>query len=192
MNLEFGDDLDKFNYQAKEFDVYIGDLENSLYNGFDLFVRFREHSPMSGIKISVWKEFYWKGKSEFDMVCLLGHLALKSIIGGKSYCKVTNQYWFSRMNGKRNTLEQIDSERLIKYNSKYYLRKIKDELEFSWNLSVYANRTRGFFVSYKLDFKELVTQVEKNRKKHKSKLKRKIKNQIISEVVGTLNDCDYR
>lgn len=188
MNLDFGEEMDKFKDQARFLDIYIENSEVALDNGVGLFIRYGIHSPMAGIKVSVWSEFYFKEKTEFIMVCLLGHLALKSILGDKPYCKLTNQYWFSRMSGKRSTMEEIDrNSKLSKFSTPYYLNKIKNELEDCWSLTHYGSYTRGFYVSYKMNFKELVNQVEMNRKKYHSKKKKIMKKKIVAEVINNLH-----
>lgn len=166
---------------CKFFGVTTGNHCNTRKNGETLHDSVRQGSPMVGINIEMFFDYYTNHKSEFEDVCLLAFLALKSIIQNKPYCKVTNSYLLSRMDGNAQSFqdENILAESLRKYASRRMLDKIKKELQFNWNVNYYSFYTRGFYVSIdnKLELEKLVFEAEKRRKSTKEK---ELKQRIIS------------
>lgn len=137
-----------------------------------LFSSIDENSPKVGLNIDIWKDYFKNHKSEFDLACLAAFLAIKSILGpNKAYCRLTNLFLWSRMNGYSNTVEDCSelSPCIAKYAAEYQTKKIKDALKIDWSLTLYGINTRGFFVSFKLNKEELAMQVEKSKKSNKLK-----------------------
>ena len=121
-------------------------------------------------------DFYKNNKSDFEKICLLGFLAIKSIVQQKAYCKVTMKFMLARMNGKARTAEFNElPESLKKYSQRYHYTKLKLELQNNWNLVEYSYHTRGFYVSFKLNLEELIYEVEKRRKSRQEKELREAK-----------------
>lgn len=177
-------------YHFKINDFVVKDIAkrgNELYN---LYNETNQKSPTSSISVNriddmgdivelIWTKFYKQEKkqknNEFDKICLLAFLALRSILGKKASCKTNNELWLARMSGK---VEWEGVENLPSYMLKYartkdariyYTSKIKTELEIKWGLVSYSHRTRGFFISFKMNKKDLAFQVEKNRYSNKVK-----------------------
>lgn len=125
-------------------------------------------SPKVGINLSIWRDYYENDKSEFDNVCLLAFLAFKSILGRKPYCKVVNNYWLARMDGKPRSINDFDelSPRVKKYLNEYQARKIKKALENSWGLKTYSYHTRGFYISFKMNLVDLICVAEQLKKSY--------------------------
>lgn len=141
------------------------------------------HAPKVGLNLDIFHDFYNNDKSEFEKVCLLAFLGLKSIIGTKSYCKTDNKYLLSRMNGSAVS-HDIDRlpDALKKYAGEYQLKKIKKELVKHWGLKTYSRYTRGFYVSYALDLENLMYEAEKKRKTNTDK-QRKLEEKAMLEKV---------
>ncbi len=132
--------------------------------------------------VGMTSEMYWdymtNEKSEFEKVLLLGDLAFKSILGAKSYIKLDNKYWFSRMNGSaKSILKDELSPKLQRYLNEYQTKKIKNQLIANWGLASYSRYNRGFYVSYKMSLDDLAYHAEKIRKSTQDK---KIKNDVKS------------
>lgn len=176
-----GSKIERFNVSADYFGVTFGNVANSLKNGESL------HSDHQSCKVffSINKDIYWdfhnNEKSEFEKVCLLAFLALRSILGTKPYCKITNEFLLSRMGGFSGTQTNTPEE-LRKYSNEYQINKIKRELRDNWGLIYYGRYTRGFYVSFNLSLNELVFQVEKKRKSTKEKQYQNEKNQALLEA----------
>jgi len=170
------------------FGVKTGDKEKVFNNGKYLFDRISNKAPKAGINKDVFFEYYFNEKSDFEKACLLAFLALKSIITNKTYCKVTNAYLWSRMDGKSKSITQIDelSEDIKQFANRYQIEKFKNELVLNWNLVYYSRYTRGFYVSFKLKLNDLVFEAEKKRKSIKIKQQKLLQNEALEKALKRL------
>ena len=163
--------------------------DRSFMNGLNLYEVYGDDKPMTGISVPVLLNYQDNHKTEFEDMCLLAFLALKSIVQTKPYCKITNAYWLSRMAGFDTTQEVSQLPKSIQnFNTEYYLRKIKNELEDSWGMTWYGRYTRGFYVSFKLDKKELMFQVEKKRKSRIARNKKLQEKKFLAEIEKELEN----
>lgn len=174
-NLELGNEEDAFKSSAKYFGISFGNPSESIKNGEALYDSLGTGNPMVGIDRDMLFDYYKNHKSEFEKRCLLGYLAIRSILMDKPYCKTTNDNWFSRMDGKASkTPKEKLSKEIRNFYNEYQAKKIKTELSLKWNLKTYSKYTRGFYVSFKLDLDDLVFHAEKRRKSYQLK---KLKNE---------------
>lgn len=189
LKLELGTEKDKINASAKGFDLRLNNPINSLENGKYLYNSISKKSPRTGLSRSMFFYFYQDEQSEFEKVCLLAFLAIKSIIGNKAYCKVTNLYLWARMDGKINTIETPEdlTAEVMKYANRYQTENIKNELILNWSLIYYSRYTRGFYVSYKLSLEDLIFEAEKRRKSTKEKQQKSIQKEALKKAMERLN-----
>ncbi len=171
--------------------------EPCLNNGEAVFNSF-ENPPLTSINVSTLYNFLLYEKEEFEIAVFCAFCGLRSIIGTKPYTKTTNEYLMARMFGFRSKDELLRCEPKPEYHQKflsnpqkirYQLTEkiIKNELIIDWGLNYYSNRSRGFFVSFKLDFEVLVQIAEKSRKsiiKQKHKEEQRL---IIQKVIHNLS-----
>jgi len=144
--------------------------------------------PMVGINVDTYWDFKRSHKSEFEKVCLLASLGIKSILGRKTYCKITMKYLLARMNGESKSNEHNElPEPLQKYALRYHYTKLKLELQHNWNLKEYSFHTRGFYVSFKLEQEELIYKVEESRQTRRNKELMDMKKQVRLDVLNQLN-----
>jgi|13_taG_2_1085334.scaffolds.fasta_scaffold04948_4 hypothetical protein len=123
-----------------------------------------------GINTSIFWDYVSNPKDDFQKVTLLGFLAIKSILQKKSYCKITNAFFISRMAGFNGVTEsKYYSDYILPFINDYQLRKIKTELQLGWKVVHYAKYTRGFYVSFTMSVDDLAYQVEKKKLKTKKK-----------------------
>lgn len=188
LKLEYGEDEEKIEASAEFFNVSLGGADVVLAEGEELFNSLDPGGPKVGINTDIYWDYRNNYKTDFEDACLLAFLGLKSIIQNHAMCKVTNLFWLSRMDGNTRTVaaEFELSERLLKYSKEYQLKKIKDELMENWGLVYYGRYTRGFYISFKMSYKDLVTQVEKKRQSRKKKEREKMKKDILKEVLANL------
>ncbi len=190
LKLVLGSELECFKAAANFYVIKLGDTKGSFENGEALFNSIDSGEANTGISLDVFWDYYKKAehKTEFEKVCLLAHLAIKSIIGKSAYSKMTNDFWCSRMSGYSQNVNHSywDSSIRLRFNN-YQARKIKLELIRSWSLVTYSRHTKGFYVSYTLSLEELIIKAETKRKsnwvsdyKHKEK-------ETIQAVLGKLN-----
>lgn len=188
LKLEFGEELEMIKSSAKFYNVQLGDVDECLELGGELYDNFKD-APRCGLNMEIFWDFYKSEKSEFEKVCLLGFLAIKSILGKKPYCKIDNKFWLSRMSGKAKSLDVSELDPNIqKYNSEYQTKKIKNELKHNWGLKTYSRYTRGFYVSFQLPLEELIYQAEKRRKSTKDKQSKLEEKAILDKVLLKLNN----
>ncbi len=169
------------------FKIPFADIDNIKEQGEALHNSIPDTSPKTGIKLSMLNDYYLHKKTDFQIVILCAFLALKSIIFRKPLTKCTNDYLLSRMAGFRST-DQINDlpATLAKYNNRYQLGKIKNELIEHWGLKYDGYYFRGFFVSFTMSEFDLIRESEKKRKKHKEKLARTIQAEIRKQVIQQL------
>ncbi len=146
-------------------------------------------SPKTGLNVSIFWDYFNNHKTEFEKAVLLCHLALKSIVMNRKYAKTQNLFMWSRMNGNTKSIKSIDSldSLLHKYTKPYQRQKIIDSLRLEWGLSYYGERSRGFYFSYQLDFKDLALAAEKKKKSRRLENMKKEQREIAAEVRKGLN-----
>lgn len=159
-------------------------------NGESIYDSIPYKVPKVGLSISVMADYLKNEKTEFQKVCLLGYLGIRSILQNKAYCKITNKYWLSRMDGKNKAVENLSelSESIQKYANEYQTKKIKSELRDNWFLATYSRYTRGFYVSFNLELDELVYQAEKRRKSTKEKQAKLAEKIALEKALSRLNE----
>ena len=181
----FIDNLEKYSgsftgYQkaCDDFGIEFKNVAAAYQNGKTLYEATIDKSPMVGMTSEMYWDYMTNEKSEFEKVLLLGDLAFKSILGAKSYIKLDNKYWFSRMDGSVKSIAKEDiSPKLQRYLNEYQTKKIKNQLIANWGLASYSRYNRGFYVSYKMTLDDLAYHAEKIRKSTQDK---KIKNDVKS------------
>ena len=191
LKLDLGTDLEKIKSSASFYNMTLSNCKSTLANGRILYESIPERSPKVGLSISIFWDFYKNEKTEFDKVCLLGFLAIKSILGTKSYCKVTNSYLWARMDGKTNTILEVSelSTELRKYANRYQTENIKNELIFNWHLIYYSHFTRGFYVSLKMNLEDLIFEAEKKRKSLKINQQKELQKEALKKAMNRLNNA---
>lgn len=153
-----------------------------------------ESIPDTTVKVSIRKEVIWNyyntDKTEYEIVLLIAFSALKSIIQRQTYKKITNKYLLSRMSFCNKTTNQIE-DYLIKYNTRYYLDKIKKDLELHWHLKIYGENMRGFYVSFELNRKDLIKKTIQNSARYKIWMLKKEKSQSKIKALEEINKQDF-
>lgn len=164
LNYDCGE-LESIRKACKYFGVKAGNIESTFENGKLLFESIPQNTPKAGLKLELFFEYYKTEKTEFEKICLLGFLAIKSILQKQPYTKITNKYFLSRMDGKTKSVKDYSelSAEILKYANEYQIKKIKYELIFNWGLEHYSRYTRGFYVSFSLDLETLIYHAEKRR-----------------------------
>jgi hypothetical protein len=175
--------------KTKFFGVKSGDVTQKIIIGNHLISTIPANSPKVGLRLSLFWDYYKNEKSNFEKVCLLGYLSIKSILQTKAYCKINNMFWLSRMDGNAKSITDLIelSEAMKPYGKEYQTVKIKTELRNSWGLTTYSRHTRGFYVSFDLTIEQLVFEAEKRRKSTKDKQYKQRENDAIKAALHKLN-----
>ncbi len=157
----------------------------NLINGKAIADSLPENSPMTGISLKVFWDYYKQEKTTFECAVLAAYCALKSIIGKQPYIKIDNLYLLSRMDGNAKSVKDYMclSSEVFGYATSFKIRKIKDELVDKWGLKTYGRYTRGFYVSFSMELDALVFEAEKRRKKAKIAYLKKKENDAVLKAL---------
>lgn len=149
-------------------------------------------SPWTGLDRNVFWQFKDNHRSDFDKAVLLAFLAIKSIIGNKPWYKITNQSQiYYRMAGK--TLGKGKPLKLPKeiatFCTRYKFDQIKVELKENWGLLIYANHTRGMYVSTsdKMTLEELALVAERGKFQRRKEVQRKAEQAAKEAAIRVLS-----
>ena len=164
------------------------DREENLQRGKILYDRFKQ-APMTGIERKLYSEYTRPEKSDFEKACFLAYHAMKSIVGNKNFQKADNKLLWARMDGQVKTIRDITelSEPVRFFTQEYQTLKIKRELQENWGLVYYAQQTRGFYVSFRLDLKALIVEAMKRKRKSVEKQRLNKLRSLETEVSSELN-----
>ena len=191
LKLEHGSDEKKMNDAGSFFGITFGNSYQGFKDGKTLYDSIPENSPMAGINKDVLFDFYKNHKTPDEIAVLLAFLAIKSIIGVKPYCRLTNAYLIARMAGyaKIEDMPHPLPQSLAQYHTRRKLDKIKQELQLNWNVNIYGTRTRGYGVSInkKFDMDKLAFEMEKRKKSTKEKQLKQRKDEARRLALEKLN-----
>lgn len=194
LKLEFDSPEDKVKHAASYFNVTLGSALMTLNNGKKLNGIYQDGAPKTGISLPMFWDYFDNEKSDFEKICLLGFLAIKSILQKKSFQKLDNKYWLSRMDGRAKSVKEISelSKEIRFYANEYQTKKIKSSLVLNWGLVTYSRYTRGFYVSYKLSLEELIYEAEKKRISVREKEYKKMEQQALQNVLNRLKNEGHK
>lgn len=179
---------EKFKESVNYFNVIIYDHKKVLKEAKQIYYSINENEPITGISTTTYWDYCKNDKTQLQDVCLLAFLALRSILLIKTYCKATNLYLWSRMDGKINKINDVSelSDEIRKYANRYQTDRIIFELISCWHLVYYSRYTRGFFVSFKLNLEDLIFEAEKRRISTKKKEKKKLQDEALIKAMKRL------
>lgn len=187
--VEIGTQEERMEAAGHYFNVTWGNSKMVYDSGEELFEQTPEHSPMTSVSTGIVFDFYKNHKTEFETICFLAFAGIRSILQKKRYVKTTNEFLLARMAGRRMMDIQNLPQSFEKYLSngepkKYQFNKIKTELQDSWGLLYYAQKSRGFYVSFmgRIKFDDLVYNAEINRKSNKGILRKEAEKQAINKA----------
>ncbi len=185
-------DIDTYSICSSEFfGIQLRNVKRSYNIAKGLYEKYNSQKPAKfGLNLTIfWNYYKSDNKTEFELVCLLAFLAMKSIIQKKPYCRITNNYLLSRMAGysKAYDISLLPSD-LMKYSNEYQLKKIKRTLSLeNWGLVSYGY-TRGFYISFQLSLEDLIYLVEKKKLKNKQKEYKIFQDEARSKALKRINN----
>lgn len=156
------------------FQLVGGNPDASYKQGKAIFDSF-DNAPLVSVSVDIVLDFYKNPKSDFEIATFSAFCGIRSIIGAKLFVKTNNALLIARMFGHRSIKEFEALNEKPKYCQDFFRNKrtiayhlnkkiLEQELCLSWGLRYYANQSRGFYVSFKMDLAELVLHAEKSRK----------------------------
>lgn len=148
----------RFKRSAEFWGVTVGDNPEKQKKAEQLLIENETSKVFVGINTTVFWSFYKEEKTDLEWECLVAFLALKSILGNKSYSKSNNALLYSRMSG----LESANDGYELSF-TEYHRNKIIFKLETEWELKYYSRYTRGFYFGIDVSLKDLIFQAESKR-----------------------------
>jgi hypothetical protein len=183
-----GDVLKRMKDSASYFKInLLGNITQSYENGQALFNNTPDKTAMTGIGKELLWDYYKNEKTYSEIAVLLAFLAIKSILGRRSYCKLNSEFLLCRMTGftSKDEMKELP-EGLKKYQYRYHMDCLKFELKKSFGLQIYARYTRGFFVSFELPLEQLIREAETKRKKYIIKTQGDEQSNAVKKVLAEL------
>ena len=154
-----------------------GNIERSHERGAELLEEFEKSKVFVGISTEIFWNFYQNEKTQFEWECLVAFLALKSILGKKTFCKSNNALLYARMSGNESVTD-LHSLTL----SRFHRDKIILKLEIEWNLKYYSRYTKGFYFGIDTTLQDLIFFAEDRRESFKAKELKKSKDEILTQI----------
>lgn len=121
-------------------------------------------------------------KQDFELAQFAAHIAIKSIVGTKPYCKTNKQLILSRMFGYASAkhipakLPKDIQPLYNKYATRWWMDKVLQMVELNWGVKIYSRKQiKGFYVSTSknIDMDNLADKAENQTLKNRiAKLKR--------------------
>lgn len=179
-----GDPLERMEDAAEYFGITLGDIEASIENARILYKTNSRKPAMTGINKDLLFDYYKNYKTDFEIALLLAFLALKSILGKRSYCRITSDFLLCRMAGytAKKEIKELPED-LKRYQTRWNLDRLKMELKNSFGLKIYGRYTRGFFVSFKLSDEQLIKEVEMKRKRYIERSQKEEQSKAVKKVL---------
>ena len=168
-------EVQRFKRSAEYWGVKMsGNIERSHERGAELLEEFEKSKVFVGISTEIFWNFYQNEKTQFEWECLVAFLALKSILGKKTFCKSNNALLYARMSGNESVTD-LHSLTL----SRFHRDKIILKLEIEWNLKYYSRYTKGFYFGIDTTLQDLIFFAEDRRESFKAKELKKSKDEIL-------------
>jgi len=172
-----------------------GNIQNCLKKGKEIEEQIPIGEPMPMISKSLLFDFRDNEKKEIDLIQLVSYIAVKSILGVKSFVKTNKMHIVCRMFGYSSVkhlpvkMPTNINSLFLKYSHRYHIDKVLTQLELNWNVLTYSNNIRGMYVamSNKINIEQLVLSAETRKHKNRiAELKRQ-KKEATAKALEQLN-----
>jgi hypothetical protein len=178
--------------EALEYFRISGNVNVIFNHGKELYDSF-DRPPLTSVTVGIIWDFYKNPKTDFEIAVFCAFCGIRSIVGTKPFVKTNNGLLTARMFGFRS-LEDFEALRekppyYVAYFStaqkvRYQLTEkiIKNELSLNWGLKYYSNQSKGFYVSFKMEFNALVLHAEKSRKATLLRQQQEEQKRVIEQI----------
>jgi hypothetical protein len=181
--------------QAYVFLGITGNFENCLKVGKQIEKTIPEKEPFPMISKRLLFEFRDNDKSEFDLMQFAVYIAIRSILGKKSYCKTNKEMIICRSFGYASKkhlpakMHPIIKELFSKYMKRYHINNLIESLKLNWKVLIYSKYIRGFYVgmSNKISLEAIILIAETKKKKNQIATLKRNEFEIREKVLQQLN-----
>lgn len=141
-------------------------------------------------------DFLKHKKQDFELAQFAAHIAIKSIVGTKPYCKTNKQLILSRMFGYASAKHvpaklPKDIQLLYdKYSKRWWMDKVLQMVELNWGVKIYNRpHIKGFYVSTSknIDMNNLAEMAEKQALKNRIAELKRTKNEARKKALDKIN-----
>jgi hypothetical protein len=175
--------------------ITVQNIDNIIISAKDILKNTPAGDPWIMVNKDRAFEFYKHKKQDFELAQFTAHIAIKSIVGKKPYCKTNKQHITARMFGYasvKNLPEILPKEiqpLFIKYSNRYWMDKVLTMLELHWGLKTYSHNMRGIYISTSknVDMDNLAINAEKNTMKNKIAALKRQKKDAREKAIQQLN-----
>lgn len=172
-----------------------GNIERCLEIAKEIEKQIPSSEPFPMISKSLLFEFRDKEKSEFELVQFVAYIAVRSILGQKTFVKTNKKHIVSRIFGYASCKCLPDDNNpeltglMNKYSQRYHLDKVILSLELNWEVITYSNNVRGMYVSLKnkINMEDLALIVETKKQKNRIELLKQEKKQAKEKALQKIN-----
>jgi hypothetical protein len=183
--------IELFISSAKHHGVTLGNNKNCFKNAVLLTNSIDGKCATAGISKEMLFDYYKNEKTERQLLQLACFLAIKSIIGTKSYCKTNKALIHARLFGYSsiNDVPSIKGMTDLQYKyfahdgiNKYQIDRLIESLELQWHLKLISDHSKGFYLSFDLSLEQLAEIEQDKKKSNKLKLLKDAKAMAIAKA----------
>lgn len=155
---------------SEHYHVTLGNPELTFERGCGLIL---EHDgkgmPLTGIERQIYWDYYKKDKTPRQVEQLVCFMAIKSILGAKDFIKTNKNMVAARMAGllsyKYYPAVLTEKSLLSKRTERYYMNRLLEDMQYSWNVKIFGNGVRGFYMSLNLSTTQMAEISEARKRK---------------------------
>lgn len=161
-----GDEEKQYKDALKFLGITQKSIPTGISNAKNILSRLPGKYPIAGLPVDILFDYYKNEKDEFEIICLGTFLAIRSIIGKKTYSKLTKEHLNARTFGYSSVKEMTDkiTPLQVKYKKRYHIDKVLKSLQAFWHLKMISKSDRGIYVSFDLTLEKLAEVIQKNNK----------------------------
>lgn len=189
MAVDFGKLKDAFNFYGIDLDFCKLDWIKKM--------EIPDNSPMLMIPQIKLNEFLSDdAKTEFDLMTFAIYLAIRSILGKKTYCRTTKEMILARAFGFRNMAElnQNPPTLYAKYSKRYWIDKLLAEVR-EWNIHIYSTNEglRGMYIGNGAEISEdyFLDMIAKKQFSKDAKSKNQSMKKRLAEKIEKLKNEEF-
>ena len=149
---------------------FLGIESNTGYKvtaGKELLKNIPAGHPWPMISKDILFRYYTHNKQPWEQEQFAAYIAVGSILGKVPYKKTNKQHILSRMFGFVTykqipyDLNPLVSDLIKKYSTRYWMDKVLQELELSWDIKIYSHNMQGLYVgNSKISMEALILVAE--------------------------------
>ena len=171
------------------FSISTWNEKNTLAHGEKLSQSTNRKVPWTSLSVNMFWDYYQSNKDDFSKATFLAFLAIKSIVGKRAYYKTSQVRIFKRMAGMTDAFSDKLPDDIAYWCERYKFNRIKDKLQDSFGVTIYANHSRGIYVSTKLDLQKLIEAAERNKLSYRSAKKRHMTEEAYRKAIAVVNSA---